>query len=715
MMQLLRGEKTGLNIELLAINFLLVLFFPLSFTYSQVPIYGFCKFTSVPVEAGFDGVFAANFNNDSYTDILLYNPLKKKVVVYAGEQNGAFTLKKINNSPFEISSIQNLTDLNNMPLGHIVISRKSRKLALAKINNNGSVVFSGITKLGTFPENLSFTDANKDGKQEVLISGGAYEGLSVFSEANGMFKEKKIKQKECFSQSVFCDLNNDKFNDIAAFNVVNKKLIFFYNNTLGDFREVRNIQFDKQISCLQTVNLDFDSYQDLAFAKENSINFLFGDSVSSYYGSLSIFTKYKPDKFIFGDFNKDGKLDIAYINVKDSILSVILAKGTREFYPEIIYFQKEGIANVIPFYSKFIDGLAVLSSKGRLYTITKMNTLLDDIKISIGVKPSVLGYFDKNNNGICDFCFVDEFSQSLNFIIRNNAGIPNFFYTVNLYQIPDKIEVDNSDKFKKVFYCYSYGKKLIELVQIDFSKNKIEHSSLYAPGAIKDIKVKHEADKQIANIYVAFTKNNNLGFAQFEFKDYHYIITNNTELVKNAYDAKLAINKTPCCYAWHWKNGKIVLSKIPLNGYFMPENLFLSDVKNYSGITSLLGDIMNLDKDFFVSFLRSGNNNSIVINSEKMTRLIKEEDIPELLRTQEIKKYFVGEGRFNKLKKMFIYNSSENSVFTLDFLKRGKSLIFTKLIDAENAADFFIKNMSGKNFHIVYTDGTDHTINIKKI
>lgn len=715
MMKLLRGEKTGLNTEHLVIRFFFVFFFPLFCTYSQVPINGFCKFNSYAVEPDCDGMFAANFNSDSYTDLILYSSHKKNLTLYAGEQNGSFILKKKSTIPFEISYIQNLTDRNKMPLGQIVISRKSRKLAIAKINNNGSVAFSNITKLNSFPENIGYSDANKDGMQEILVSGGAFEGLSLFVSTEQGYKEKKIVKKNCFSQAAFCDLNNDTYSDIAAFNLFSKKLIFYYNNSRGDFREVRNIQFDKPISQLQSVNIDFDGYHDLAYAKDKSINFILGDSVSSYYSTLSVKTLFKPDKFIFGDFNKDGKLDIAYISIKDSILSIIYAKNFREFYPELVCFRKEGIVNIIPYYSKFIDGLAVLSSKGKIYTITKMNPILDDVQFTAGIKPTLLGYFDKENNGIYDVYFIDEKLGTINFVLRNSTGIPSIFYPVRLYKIPDRIEIDNTDKWIKTFYCYCTDKKLIEIIRIDFNTGKTEHSSLYAPGGIKDLKVKREHENSIADIYVVYSKYNNLGFAQFQYKDFHYIISNNTELIKNVYDAKLSMGKTQYCYAWYWNNNKIALSKISLNNNFGSVNLFSLDSKNISGISSLNGDILNLDKDFFVSFLRDGAMNSVLINSEKVTRLIKKNEVPELLAEQKIQKYYVGESRFNKLKKVYVYNSDENAVYVLDFLKKGKNLIFTKLIDAENVNGFFIKNMNGKDYHIVYTDGVEHNIRIKKL
>jgi hypothetical protein len=714
MMKLLKGEKTGLRIELLAISFV-VLTAPLFNLFPQVPINGFCKFNSYKVEPGFEGIFATNFNNDSYTDLILYNSLKKKAAIYSGEQNGSFTRKKINNLPFEINNIQNITDKNNLPVRQIVVSRKSRKLAIARISSTGSINISNMTKLNSYPENVSYADVNNDGKQEVLISGGGYEGLSLFWEGSSGFSEQKIARQTSFSQSVFCDLNNDGFADIAAFNLLSKKLVFYYNDSRGDFRETRNIQFDKRITLLQSVNLNFDAYQDLAYAKGNSINILFGDSVSSYNSYLSIHTKYKPDKFVFGDFNKDGKMDIAYINVKDSILSIFYAKDKRQFYPEVLYFQKEGIVNLIPYYSKYIDGLTALSKNGYVYTLVKMTANFDDVKLSIGVKPGLLGCFDKNNNGIWDICYVDEFTKTLNLIVRNNSGIPSLFYSVKLYQLPNKIEIDNSGKRVKTFYCYTTDKKLIEQIRIDFYKNTIEHNNIYVPGDIKDLKIRREGDKPNANIYVAYQKNNALGFAQYEYKDFHYVISDNYGLVNSIYDAKIYLNKNNICYAWYWKNNKIVLAKISVGNKPIVEDIAAMSAKNIYGIASLPVDALNMENESLVAFFNQGGENSVIINSDKMTRLIKSDKVPVVLNSLTVKKYFVGEGRFNKLKKIFIYVPNQSSVYVLDFLKKGKSLIFTKLINAANIDDFFIKNMNGKDFHIIYTDGNEHNIRIKKI
>jgi len=715
MMRLLRGEITGLNIEPIVVKTLFFVLFPLFIAYSQIPINGFCRFNAYNVEPGCDGMFATNFNNDSYTDILLYNSQKKKLYSYAGEQNGNFTLKKINNIPFEVSGIRRITNKINNTAGLIVISEKSRRFASARTNAGGAISFSEVKKLSSYPDNASFADADNDGHEEALISGPAFQGLSLFIQSAKGFVEKKIDEKNCFSQSVFCDINSDGYSDIAAFNLLNKQLVFYYNDSRGNFRPVRNIQFDKRISQLQSINLDLDAYQDLAYASDNSINILFGDNISSFSSTLKINTRYKPDKFIFGDFNKDGKLDIAYISCRDSILSIIYAKGPREFYPEIVCFQKEGIVTILPYYSKFIDGLAALSKSGKLYTITKMTTVFDDVQIAMGLKPALVNYFDRNNNGIWSLCFVDKKLQNLNIITRNNAGMPSLFYTVKLYNVPEKIEIDNSDKSVKTFFCYSYNKRLLQIIRVDFARGRSDRSCMYMPGGIKDLKIKRGAGTKAADIYALYNKNNKLCFSQYEFRDYRYVEANSMELVARAYSANLSINKGVGCYAWHWEGNKIILSKIQISPAGQTENIFKEESSSLHGIYSILGDVMNEDKDFNISFLYGRSGNTVLVNSDKQSLVIKQSELPGVVSSGEIKKSFAGEGRFNKLKKVFICPGEKGEVYVLDFLKKGKNLIFTKLTDAPNIGDFFIKNMSGKDFHIVYSDEFENTIKIKKI
>ena len=69
--------------------------------------------------------------------------------------------------------------------------------------------------------------------------------------------------------------------------------------------------------------------------------------------------------------------------------------------------------------------------------------------------------------------------------------------------------------------------------------------------------------------------------------------------------------------------------------------------------------------------------------------------------------------RFNGLKKLFEHNKTIIDKF--DFLNKGKSLISTEIVRALNMNRYFIKNMSFKNYHIVFTQKNESPISVYKI
>ena len=104
--------------------------------------------------------------------------------------------------------------------------------------------------------------------------------------------------------------------------------------------------------------MNLDSYQDLIFLEGNKLKIIYGDFSSSYSKQIEIETRHSPNDFIIGDFNKDGRIDLAYFSADASVASVIFAESDYNFFDEIPILYKEGMKSIIPFYSKFIDGLA---------------------------------------------------------------------------------------------------------------------------------------------------------------------------------------------------------------------------------------------------------------------------------------------------------------------------------------------------------------------
>ena len=88
-------EKIGLRIEFNTIRILLIAFFLSEEIFSQIPINGFCQYKNFNIEQNFNCLLSLNYNDDSYSDLILYNPQLKKIVSISGEPIFRILLRKI--------------------------------------------------------------------------------------------------------------------------------------------------------------------------------------------------------------------------------------------------------------------------------------------------------------------------------------------------------------------------------------------------------------------------------------------------------------------------------------------------------------------------------------------------------------------------------------------------------------------------------------------
>jgi hypothetical protein len=684
---------------------------------SAIPINGFCRYKTFNTSPDYSSIFSFNYNNDSYSDILLYSPLKRKVNILTGSENGEFKKQDSIKVPFQFSELQTIYDKGEETGEYAFVSRRDREAGIFQISNSGKFALESSISFSSYPENISAADVNSDGKQEFLISGSAFDGLSLIFRNNKKLSEKKIEQREVYTDAVFVDLNNDGIPDIAGFDLITNSINLFYNYGNGEFSKIRSIPVDEKINTLQSFDMNSDSYEDLIFVKENSIIIFYNDFRSSFDNYTTINTLYFPDKIITGDFNKDGRIDIAYINYEQETLSVIFGKSDLEFYPETVYMKKNGIEDIIPFYSKFINGIAGVSSKGEIFTITRLSSFSENVQLVLGAEPSAVAYFDNDDNGIIDFCFLDNSSNSLIAVIRNNAGIPYYYYSFSLFQDHSIITPFNISSNVKGFCCYSLGRKLIEVIVINFSKGEFERRTLYSHGDIQDLKVLKDNENKMI-LHAAYKINYKAGIDLFKYSDHYFSNENYYITVKDLF-SNISLGSRNSIYFWQKEGRKLNFIFNEFNDVqnHLKEKISLSLQKYPAENKAVVftGDLLNKDKDISISFFSSRKDTFAVISSANKYSVLGKNNRSENLNVQNYRQLFFGQMRFNGLKKLFIYNPQKRKVDKIDFLNEGKDFISTKIADAVNLNSYFIKNMNFKNFHILFTKKNSSLISIKKL
>lgn len=705
----LKGGITGFKTGTRKINFLFM-FFVLSINlFPQIPVNGFCKYQYYKIAPGFKNFFPLNYNNDSYTDLLLFNPSNKKICSLDGFQNGTFGKEHIYEMRREISGIQLLWTDSMKISGYAFISRKQNSAGIMKINPEGLPEIESEIKFNTYPDNLSTADIDNDGSPELLISGSTFNGLSILYQ-NKKLQEKKIAQNTSYPEAVFVDLNNDNYPDIAAFDLFSGRIQFFYNNSRGDFKKVREIPLNNPVYQLQSTDMDIDSYSDLIFSDQRGISISYGDFSSSYNDTINISTKYKVDKFITGDFNSDGKIDIAYLNDEEGILSLIFAKENRKFYPELIYFKKDSLTDIIPYYSKFVNGIASLSSNGNLYLVSNLTSFSDSVSIVSGAYPAAVSYFDKDNNGIHDLCFIDNFNKTLNLLIRSNSGIPETWFPIPLFENESSVIVNNKNPQLKTFYCYTANNKLIEVISVDLKKNKYSRNSLYITGALKDIKFKIGNDK----LYAAFIRDRNLFVSIFSEDEGRYSDFTIKDIQNNTLDAALSVNGNPEVFYASSGNDAINIGERSLQENKKYSD-FLTEFKNPDNVLLFAGNFLNKSSSALYGFLKSGTNNNLMFFTEPRTFITSDRTNKLPFRIKDKNQLFFGELSFNSPGRVCLYDDSTQTINSINLSDDGKNINENTLADHISAGSFFIKNMNSRQYHIVYVNNFENCISIKEL
>ena len=86
-------------------------------------------------------------------------------------------------------------------------------------------------------------------------------------------------------------------------------------------------------------DFDNDGKQDIAFTNytDNTVSILLGDGKGSFPSKVSYATGQGPVAVSVGDFNHDGKLDLVVANARENTASILLGKGDGTFQPQTRY------------------------------------------------------------------------------------------------------------------------------------------------------------------------------------------------------------------------------------------------------------------------------------------------------------------------------------------------------------------------------------------
>lgn len=684
---------------------------------AQIPINGFCKYSVFTAGGKYTKLFALNFNQDSYSDLLLTGGEKNSFTTIAGK--GIDNFSKATSSSFspELSNFISYIEKYDKSPYYAFVSRKKKKAGWLNVSSPGTISIARQISFSSFPDVINQADFNDDGKNDLLISGAAFDGISILKNHNAKIEEKKMQTGKAFSQSVAVDLNSDSYPDIAAFNINNNSLQFFYNNSRGDFKLVRTIELQNPISSLQAFDLNSDSYSDLCFICGNELRVIFGDSVSGYQRVENIRTNLKPDKFIWGDFNKDGKFDIAYLSAGDELqssqVSVLFQKNDGSFYPEIPYLQKKGLTDLIPFYSKFVYGFAALSEDGKIYFVLNLSSFGDTSDLVFGNMPSTITLFDNGKDGISDLCLYNADKGLCTFVLRGKEGLPLTLFSQKINGAYSSMLIDDKGKSQKGIYFFSLDERVIEYLLIDFNSFSVKRDYLYVDGRIKDCRLMKGASGTRANIVVVHTVDDKLFYSFFTYKNFRYSLATASLTTGKLLDAK--IDTKGDIYYWSKEKGEANLSYASFKNPVFVKTIQSVEYDSLFQSRNYLADVYSTGEEFIFTAISNNKSNYFFIGNSKFHKVLKQPGIAKVFLANDLRIDYFGKYSGEGSKRFFLYSSKSN-----DFLSagiNGHTGLFNiqKIAEVKDVGNFSIDKFSANNWYLLYANTNENCVSLKKL
>lgn len=301
---------------------------------------------AVPVGSGPEGLAIADFNGDGTPDLAVANvPGTSTISVLLGRGDGTFTQPF---APFPQSSFTLATgDFNGDHRPDLVaVSEGSNQVSILLGNGNGtfSTASGSPITVGSSPNSASVGDFNNDGRPDLAVVNGGSNSVSVLlgDGTGGFTSNSAIPVSATQPASIVAgDFNGDGKLDFAVVGEVSNNVAVYLGNGAGSFTAAPGSPIAVGSSPTSVVVGDFngDGKPDLAVTNDSAgagatVSILLGNGNGSFTqarGSpISVGTN--PLNAAVGDFNGDGKQDLAVLlPFSNDTVGLLLGNGDGTF------------------------------------------------------------------------------------------------------------------------------------------------------------------------------------------------------------------------------------------------------------------------------------------------------------------------------------------------------------------------------------------------
>ena len=391
------------------------------------------------------GIAQADFNRDGILDLAIAHS-DGTVVLLLGKGDGTFLASPAvatgSLSAFSVAT----SDLNgdgNQDLV-VLVGTASNNVAILLGNGDGTFQAATLVNANGFPRLAIVNDFNGDGKPDLAVANSNCSFVTcppgsvsiLLGDGHGGFGAARTDLATDTDPTylALADFNGDGKLDMVVSTQVNNDVNVFLGNGNGTFQNFTTYPVGMGPGFILATDLNGDGSSDLAVVavcdndptcQHSAVSILLGKGDGTFSPSVQYRTGKFSDAIVSGDFNGDGKVDIATSN--SGTVSVLLGNGDGTFRAQKVIAIPNGLGSLVAgdFNRDGKLDLAGTENTPGLVAILLGNgdgTFQSPMTFQTGQTPYGLVTVDFNDDGILDLATANGNPFNISVLLGNGDG-----------------------------------------------------------------------------------------------------------------------------------------------------------------------------------------------------------------------------------------------------------------------------------------------------
>jgi uncharacterized repeat protein (TIGR01451 family) len=237
------------------------------------------------------------------------------------------------------------------------------------------------------------------------------------------------------------DLNGDGLADLISVNLSGNSVSILLGNGDGTFQTPANYTVGTNPRAVAVADFNGDGKPDLAVANENSggtgsISILLGNGDGTFQTAVNYPVGAAPRSLVAGDFNGDGKADLAVANFAGGTIGILLGKGDGTLDAAVSYpagaslqsiaagdLNGDGKTDLVVANSGIATSGSVTGAGGLSVLLGNGDgTFRTAVSYTVGTNPVAIAVADLNGDGKTDLAVADLNSNDVSILLGNGDG-----------------------------------------------------------------------------------------------------------------------------------------------------------------------------------------------------------------------------------------------------------------------------------------------------